>query len=128
MKKNLLIFAFSLISFLQANGQEDANLKGFAMTMNLDGNKVEMQCSSGCQWTKLSFTLPLMGKVQMVNENGMAGEETETSKSAFLFDLSFDDNTILLNGHIGTAWKKLSFSMMEGKQAIFDQHGFEGYK
>ena len=36
MKKNLLIFAFSLISFLQANGQEDANLKGFAMTMNLD--------------------------------------------------------------------------------------------
>ncbi len=128
MKKNLLIFAFSLIGFLQASGQDAAYLKGFVITMNMDGNKVEMQCSSGCQWTKLSFTLPLMGKVQMVNENGMAGEETETSKSAFLFDISFDDNKMLLNGHIGTAWKKLSFSLMEGKPAIIDQQGFQGYK
>lgn len=126
--KKYLLFAVSLIVFLQANGQEDANLKGFAMTMNLDGNRVEMQCSAGCNWTELSFTLPILRKAQLVNESGMTSEETQTSKSAFLFDLSFDNNTILLIGHKGTAWKKLSFSMMEGKQAIIDQQGFKGYK
>lgn len=128
MKKYLLLLAFNAIVLFQMKAQETTDPEVFTIYAHLDGNKLEMECALGCNWTKLGFSLLKMGRVQQVNENGMATMEDKSSQSVFLFDVLFDGKTITLIGHKGTTWKKLSFSLMEGQKAIIDQEGFKGYK
>jgi hypothetical protein len=114
MKKLLFIFGIVLLtSFVSINN------KSFEVKVEIVRNKVQLTPSSGFNFSLMAFTKNSV----YLNESGMIDfkNSEEVENSDFIFKLTKQNNTILLEGIKNTNWKDLTFK----KFAVINESGIK---
>lgn len=114
MKKLLFIFGIVLLtSFVSVNN------KSFEVKVEIVRNKVQLTPSSGFNFSLMAFTKNSV----YLNESGMIDFKNteEVENSDFIFKLTKQNNTILLEGIKNTNWKDLTFN----KFAVVNESGIK---
>ena len=126
MKKQFLIFILGVLSFFACQAQSRIGVQDFDIQIKMTKTDVVMSCTRGCSWVNLSYTKPLSGKSQWIDENGMVGDLSQGSTSHLLFSLSYEGAEVRLVSKHGTYWKELNFTLSENQAINIDQNGMKG--
>ncbi|WP_196889464.1 hypothetical protein [Aureivirga sp. CE67] len=127
---------FALVLFLlfmigvKLNAQKTVEIpsyKKFKISIEKTENGLKMKSLEGTAWIDLSFSLK-NDKPQAIDEFGMTSlKDTKPKESQdlanFKFTISKTDEGVTLKGLEGTAWKELSFSILDNEKKIIDQNG-----
>ncbi|MFC0603095.1 M56 family metallopeptidase [Winogradskyella pulchriflava] len=92
----------------------------FLVTVEKNGNTLELKCESGCRWSHL--ILEPSSETYIINDFGFSkGKTLESDK--FAFSIRPNENGVNLNGLKGTAWVNLAFSLPKNKNQAINQLG-----
>lgn len=124
--------SFFFVLFISVGLQAQSKLKDFTIIIEKTKDGIHLQSNKGTAWTNLSFSLNNYHP-QIIDEFGMVKyDETSKSKDSnyadFLFTISKVENEIILKGKQGTAWKDLSFTLVENEKQGIDQFGMTKLK
>jgi len=109
-----------LLSFLFINADND-KISPFEITISKRGERVEMTCTSGCDWKTLTFNI---SNDQMVSNSGVHDVSfTEHKNKKFMFRVSDFKQGLSFQALNGTAWKKLEYSSSFRRTMYLDERG-----
>lgn len=92
----------------------------FLVTVEKNGNSIELRCESGCKWSHL--ILEPRSESYIINDYGFSeGNTIETDK--FAFSIQPNSFGVDLDGIKGTAWLDLNFSLKENQIQAINQLG-----
>lgn len=101
-------------------------LEEFKLTIEKTGDGINIIGLKGTAWANLTFSLK-ENQSQAVDEYGMAELNTPKTKDPnqvdFVFTISKSKEEVILTGIKGTAWSKLSFTLLKGEKQTIDQSG-----
>ena len=98
--------------------EEVVEVAKFIINAKIQKDKIELNCYSGCAWTKLTFSTKNINIDKFGTTNSLKSEN-----SSFLFNISKKKNKLYLKAYKGTAWTKLSFYLNTNQTAQIDQFG-----
>ncbi|RYG05240.1 MAG: hypothetical protein EOO02_04230 [Chitinophagaceae bacterium] len=102
-------------------------LKKFKIIIEKNASGIMLKSLKGSAWEKLSFSLD-DDRPQAVDGMGMTTFKKDAtgryaSAQDFLFTITKTKEGILLKGVKGTAWKELSFTLLNNQPQAIDQNG-----
>ena len=125
-----LLFSLVLLACAHTRPRTYAPISDFLITLSRTPEGIELTCTEGCAWTKLTFTTDIVRNGQLVDQNGMASATRAAPKSErgtnFLFAVLRTREQVQLQGHSGVAWTKLSFTCRPGCAQAIDEFGMTG--
>lgn len=100
-----------------------SNLPSFQIEIKRDGERVEMKCTSGCNWKELGFSLT--NGTSIVDADGVYTKLSDNgvTDNNFAFKVEAAENGLKFLSVKGTAWKELSYGGNPSKTRYLDERG-----
>lgn len=99
---------------------EKSELGNFLVTVEKNGNTLELRCEEGCRWSHL--VLEPNAEPYIINDFGFSkGKTLDIDK--FAFSIAPNNNGVALSGIKGTAWVDLAFSLRKNKRQAVNPLG-----
>ena len=96
-----------------------AELANFQIVVGMTDDGIVLQCTDGCAWVDLSFSVRPYAAEVAVDNAGMADASASAqSPDSFLFTVQKTEEGIRLRGIHGSAWTELSFSCAPGACSV----------
>ena len=128
----ILFYSFSDRKYVELPNEKNditkssiENLNQFLVSVERNGNTIELKCEKGCQWGHL--TLEPSTKPYIINDFGFS-EGSTIDSDRFAFTISTENNEIVLEGLKGTAWIDLAFTLPRNKVQGINQLGMTNLK
>lgn len=116
-----IITILTVLLFLPIS--KTSNIPSFKIEVVREGDRVEMKCTSGCNWKELGFSLK--NGTSIVNPEGIhfSSNVNEVPNGSFSFKVEPSENGLKFISVSGTAWKEVSYGVKPSKIRYLDQHG-----
>lgn len=126
--RNLTLSIFLVLLFSPALSGQTSNdfvPAHFRIILATDASNFILVCDYGCDWSELKYRIEESDKKALVTSEGFSVYKNQSvddeSISTFGFTIAREDEMIVMDGLVGTAWLNQSFTLLDGEEQVIDE-------